>query len=162
VTALRAPAPWQARARFLFRSEDGVVDAPTWRFHVVWLALLLTGLTAGWLVLRPLTRHDLATSAFIAPGTVAAFTYLVLYAFAVLLVAVSYTMLSIKRLRARALPTGLAGLVPLLSLLAASLHFLHAQTPDVVGLPYVVLLDGALLAAVGWTAVELGARTDRP
>ena len=55
-------------------------------------------------------------------------------------------------------PVGLAGLVPLLALLAASAHFLRAQTPDVVALAYVVGLDVALVAAVVWTIVELGVR----
>lgn len=152
---------WRERGRFLFRSEEGAVGAPVWRFHAAWLVALLLVLTAVWVALRPYTRHDLATSAFIAPLTVLAFAYLIAYSFAVLVIAICYTMLTIKRLRDRALPVGLATLVPLLGLLAASLHFLRKQTPDAVALPYVVVLDAVLLAAVVWTVADLGFRRGR-
>ena len=147
-----------ARARFLFRNELGTVDAPTWRFHAGWLALLLAALTAVWFVLRPYTHHDLATSPFFVPMVVVAFGYLIAYSFAVLLIAVCYVMLSMKRFRALRAPAALAGLVPLLALLAASAHFLRAQTPDVVAIWYVVALDAALGTAALWTALELGIR----
>ena len=149
------------RARFLFRSEDGTIDAPTWRRHAAWLAALVAAMTAIWLVLQPYAHHDLATSAFIAPMTILAFAYLIIYAFAVLFIAISYTMLSTKRLRDRGEPTGLAALVPLLALFDGSLHFLQAKTPDVISLWYVVGLDVALAAVLVWTIVDLGFRPGR-
>lgn len=150
------------RARFLFRSEEGTIDAPTWRLHAGWLAGLAALMTAGWLVLRPFTHHDLATSGLIAPLTIVAFTYLILYSFAILLVAISYTMLSMKRLRDRGEPTGLAALVPLLALFSGALHFLHAQTPDVIEVWHVVLLDALLVGSVIWTVADLGFRPRGP
>lgn len=150
-----------SRARFLFRQEEGTVDAPTWRFHAGWLAALAIAMTIVWLVLRPYAHHDLNTEAFIRWITVAAFTYLIIYAFALILASICYTMLSIKRLRDLGRPTGLAGLVPLLVLLAASLHFMRDQTPDVVLLGYVIALDLALAVVVVWTVVELGFRETR-
>lgn len=150
------------RARFLFRTEDGEIDAATWRFHTAWLLAVLVAMTAIWLVLRPYTRHDLHTTAFFAPLTIVAFTYLMIFAAAVLFIAVSWTMLTIKRLRARRLPTVLAVAVPLLALFAASLHALQPQTPDVISIWYVVALDALLALAVIWTAVELGLRTGEP
>ena len=147
-----------ARIRFLFRNEYGVVDAPTWRFHAAWLFGLLVVLAIGWAMLRPYAHHDLAKSAFIAPLTILAFAYLIVGSFAVLLVAVSYVMLSMKRCRDRGLPVGLAGLVPVLVLFAASLHFLRGQTPDVIQLWHVVLTDAVVIAAIAWTVVEFGVR----
>ena len=88
--------------------------------------------------------------------TVAAFTYVILYAFALILVAVCYTMLTTKRLRDRRRHIGLAGMIPLLILFAASLHFMRGQTPDVIVLPYVVTLDALLAMMVVWTVAELG------
>ena len=149
------------RARFLFRSEDGTIDAPTWRRHVAWLAALTAIMTAVWFLLRPYAHHDLATTAFIAPMTIAAFAYLIVYAFAVLFIAISYTMLSIKRLRDRGEPTGLAGLVPLLALCAGSLHFLQAKTPDVISGWYVIGLDALLIVVVIGTIADLGFRQGR-
>ena len=155
----REPTP--SRARFLFRQEEGTVDAATWRFHAGWLAALAVAMTIGWLLLRPYAHHDLKTEAFIRWITVAAFTYLILYAFALILAAICYTMLSIKRLRDLGRPTSLAGAVPLFVLLAASLHFMRDQTPDVILLGYVIALDLTLAVAVAWTVVELGFRESR-
>ena len=110
------------------------------------------------MALRPYAHHDLAKSAFIAPMTILAFAYLIVGSFAVLLVAVCYVMLSMKRCRDRGWPVGLAGLVPVLVLFAASLHFLRGQTPEVIALWQVALADAVLAAAVAWTIVELGVR----
>lgn len=145
-----------ARARFLFREEAGEIDAPTWRRHVAWLAALALVLTLVWWALRPYARHDLSQSAFIAPMTILAYTYLLAFAFAVLLIAISYTMLTIKRLRACHLPTGLAGLVPFLALLSGAAHFLQGKTPDVVSVWYPAALDLTLVVAIGWTIYACG------
>ena len=146
------------RARFLFRTETGTIDAATWRFHTGWLAALVAALTAIWIVLRPYTYHDLATSTLIVPMTIVAFTYLIVYSFALLLIAICYTMLSMKRLRALGQPTGLAGLIPLLALCSGSLHFLRDQTPDVITIWYVVALDVVLASVVAATLYDLGFR----
>lgn len=145
-----------ARARFLFREEAGEIDAPTWRIHVAWLAALALGLTLVWRALAPYAHHDLSQSAFIAPMTILAYSYLLAFAFAVLLIAISYTMLTIKRLRARGLPTGLAGLVPLLALLCGAAHFLRGKTPDVVSIWYPAALDLTLAMAIVWTLYACG------
>lgn len=149
------------RAWFLFRNENGLINAPTWRLHVGWLAALLVAMTLIWLPLRPYTHHDLAKSALIAPMTIVAFTYLIAYAFAVLLIAISYTMLSIKRLRDRGEPTGLAGVMPLIALLAGAAHWLQPQVPDVISFWYVVAIDTLLAIAVALTIADLGFRPGR-
>lgn len=149
------------RARFLFRSEQGVIDAPTWRRHSAWLVALALALTAVWLALRPFAHHDLKTTAFLAPMTIVAFAYLIVYAFAVILIAICYTMLSTKRLRDRGEPTGLAGLVPLVALCAGALHFLQAKTPDAISQWYVVGLDALLLLVIVATIVDLGFRAGK-
>ena len=149
------------RRRFLFRTEEGVIDAPTWRLHAGWLAALLVVMTLAWMLLRPYAHHDLAKSAFIAPMTILAFTYLVVFSFAVLLIAISYTMLSMKRFRDRGEPVGLAGLVPLLALFSGSLHFIQPQAPDVISGWYLVATDAVLVGAMIWTVVECGFRPGR-
>ena len=147
-----------SRLRFLFREEAGTIDAATWRLHAAWLVALAAVLTMVWWALRPYAHHDLATQAFLAPMTIVAYAYLIVYAFALLLIAVCYVLLTMKRFRAVGAPAGLAGLVPLLALFAASAHFLRAQTPDAVALAYVVALDAALVAVALWTIAELGVR----
>lgn len=150
-----------SRARFLFRSEEGVIDAPTWRRHAAWLFGAAVAMTVMWLLLRPYAHHDLKTMRFFEPMTIVAFVYLIVYAFGIILIAICYTMLSIKRLRDRGLPISLAGLVPLLALFAGALHFLQPQTPDVISIWYVVGLDALFVAAVVWTIAELGFRPSR-
>ena len=143
-----------SRGRFLFRQEQGRIDAATWRLHAGWLAALVVAMTIGWLLLRPYAHVDLTTG--FRWLTVAAFTYLIVYAFALILVAICYTMLTIKRLRDRRRPTGLAGLLPFLVLCAASAHFLRDQTPDVVLLAYVIAIDVVVVIAAALSVVELG------
>ena len=144
------------RRRFLFRSEEGVIDASTWRLHTGWLVALVAVMTVVWLLLRPYAHHDLATSAFIAPMTIVAFAYLIVFTFAVLFAAIAYTMLSIKRLRDRNQPTVLAGSIPLLALCSGSLHFIQPQVPDVISSWYLVGLDALLAVVIVWTIVDLG------
>ena len=144
------------RGFFLFRSDAGVIDAPTWRFHAAWLAALTAGLSGLWLLLSPFAHRDLRTSTFLAPMTIVAYTYLIVFAFAVLIISISFTNLSAKRLRGRSLPTGLAGSVPLLALFVGAAHWLQPQVPDVVSIWYVVSLDILLAAVVAWTVVMLG------
>lgn len=153
-----AGATGGSRSRFLFREDAGTIGAATWRFHAAWLAALAVAMTLGWFALQPYAHHDLKTQAFLQPMTIVAFAYLIVYAFALILVAISYVMLTMKRFRAVGAPAGLAGLVPLLALFAASAHFMHSQTPDAFGLPYVVALDAALAIVTLWTVVELGVR----
>jgi uncharacterized membrane protein YhaH (DUF805 family) len=144
------------RRHFLFRNDQGMIDAPTWRANAGGLALAAAALTALWLALAPYTHHDLKTTAFIAPMTILAFAYLMVYAFAVLLIAISFTNLSAKRLRDLGRPTGLAGLVPLLALFSGAAHWLQPQVSDVIAIWYVVGLDVGLVAAIGWSVVEMG------
>jgi hypothetical protein len=144
------------RARFLFRSDAGTIDAPTWRRHALWLALLVAGLTAVWLVLRPYAHHDLKVTRFLSPLTIVAYVYLLLYAFAVILAAISFYNLSAKRFRARHLPAGLAGLIPLVALFVGAAYWIQPQVPDVISVWYVIGLDLLLLGVVVWTITVLG------
>ena len=146
------------RARFLFREDFGIIDAATWRFHAGWLVALLGVLTLLIVPLVPFMRHDLSRQPFFAPMTIVANTYVISYSFAVLVIAISYVMLSIKRLRDRARPTAFAGLVPFLAFVAASVHFLQPIAADAISIWYVVILDALLAVAVVVTVIELGFR----
>jgi uncharacterized membrane protein YhaH (DUF805 family) len=147
--------------RFEFRTDQGRIDAKTWRQGTVLLGVLLAVLTMVWLLLSPLTRHDLAHSPFLAFGTITAFVYLLFYAFAVLLIAICHYNLSAKRWRDRGWPGALAGLLPLAALLSGAAHWLQPRVAEV--LPYwsVVGVDAALVAIAAWNVVELGFLQDR-
>ena len=144
------------RAHFLFQADQGTIDPATWRRHAGWMALALIVSTAVWRLLAPYAHHDLATSAFLAPMTILAFAYLLVFSFAVLLIAISFYNLSAKRLRERGEPTALAGLTPFLALLSGALHFIQPQVPDAIAIWYVVGIDVLLAASVVWMIVDLG------
>ncbi len=143
-------------ARFLFRTDQGRIDAPTWRRGTALLLAILVALTAIWIPLEPLTHRDLATSPFFAWATIAAFAYLVLYAFAILLIAVCHYNLSAKRWRDRGWPGALAGLLPLFALFSGAAHWLQPRVSEDIPYWYVAGVDALLVAVILWNIVELG------
>jgi uncharacterized membrane protein YhaH (DUF805 family) len=148
-------------ANFLFRTEEGRIGVKTWRRGTILLAAPLAILTAIWLVLEPYAYRDLSTTAFFAPMTLVAYIYLLFYAFAVLLIAICYYNLSAKRWRDRARPASFAGLLPFFALLSGAMHWLQPRVADVIPFAYVVLVDLALVAIIGWNIVELGFLEER-
>ncbi len=144
-----------ASLRFLYRSEEGVIDRRLWWLGVAPLASILLVLTLVWMILSPWAGRGLDDRAFLDPRTMAAYIFLVVYAFAVLLITVCYVMLSMKRLRDRGRPTGLAGALPLAALLAGAAHWVQPQVPG-VPLWLVIACDLVLVAAAVWSVVEMG------
>lgn len=144
--------------RFGFRTDQGRIDARTWRQGTLFLGVPLAVLTLIWWLVAPLTRHDLARMPFLAWGTVAAFVYLLIYAFAVLLIAICHYNLSAKRWRDRGwrFPGALAGLLPLAALISGAVHWLQPQAAEVISSWYVTGADAALTAILIWNGVELG------
>jgi len=152
--------PERERLHFLYRSDAGRLDKAGWRSGAAPLLALLAPLTLIWFVLLPYTDHDLAKQPFFVPMTALAYAYLLLYAFVALLIAISFVNLSAKRFRdlGRPAPLGLASLVPLLALFAGSAHWLQPRVAEVFPAWCVWPFDAALVAAIGWTVWELGAR----
>ena len=146
---------------FLFRTDKGRVDRGTWLRATAPLAGLAMLATLGWILLRPYAHHDLATTRFLAPMTIAAYVYLLLYAFAVILLAVCEYNLSAKRFRDRGRPAALAGVLPASLLLGAALIWFIPRSfgavPEWVGPAVLVVL---VLIAL-WNLVELGLSPDR-
>lgn len=148
---------------FLYRSEEGTVDRRTWWLGSVLLAAILFVLTMIWLVLKPWAGRGLDERAMIDARTIAAYLYVMFYAFALLFLAVSYVNLTSKRFRARGfrtLPAGLAGLPLVLSGIYGGLYWVQLRLPDrflVWGVAIVALL--AVLSML-WHIFELGLRPD--
>jgi cytochrome b561 len=144
-------------ARFGFRTDEGLVDARTWREGAGLLAIIFAVLTAIWLLLEPNAHRQLGPqSSLFDWATFLTFVYLLLYAFAVLFIGISLYNLSAKRLRARNLPTGLAGLVPLAALFSGAAHWLQPRVGEYLSYWYVLGIDALLVAALVWTVLELG------
>ncbi len=148
--------------RFLFRSDQGAIDRREWRRGVAILVALLIAIAGGWRLLSPYANRGLDERKLIDAMTIVTFTYLCVYAFAVILIAVCYVNLSIKRLRARGGQTSLAGLLPLGALVTGAAHWLQPRVADSMPWMIVALCDVALLAVAIWCIVELGLREDKP
>lgn len=148
------------RIRFLYRTEQGRIDRATWARGAGALVAVLAPFALVWLFLSPYTAHDLAMDPFFVPMTAVAYAFVIVYAFVILLVAVSYVNLSAKRFRAigRVPPVGLAGLAPFMALLAGAAHWLQPRVAEVMSVWWVWGVDAALFAVIGWTAYELGFR----
>lgn len=144
--------------RFGFRTDHGRIDAKTWWQGTAFLGVPLAVLTLIWFLLAPFAHRDLASTPFLAWKTIAAFVYLMFYAFAVLLIAICHYNLSAKRWRDRGwpFPGALAGLLPLSALSTGAAHWLQPRLPEAMSYGYVVTLDAALAAIVVWNVVELG------
>lgn len=146
---------------FLYRTDAGRIGRAVWWRGVATLALPLVVLTGIWLALAPYTRRELTKgSALIEPAAFAAYAYLLVYAFAVIFIAISFYNLSAKRFRDRARPPSLAGLVPLFAFLAGAVHWFVPQSEGTVPYAAALAVDALLIAAIGYTVWELGFGAD--
>lgn len=146
---------------FLFRTDKGRVDRATWWRGTVPIAVLAGVGAMGWTLLRPYAHHDLATQAFIEPMTLVAYLYLVLFAFAVILLAICEYNLSAKRFRDRRRPAALASVLPLSLLFGgAALWYVPNSSGDLPDWTVPLVLAAIALVAV-WNVVELGVLRDR-
>ena len=148
------------RIRFLYRTEQGRIDAATWLRGAGALAAVIAPFALIWLALSPYTAHDLAKDPFFVPMTAVAYAFVLIYAFVMLLVAVCYVNLSAKRFRAigRVPPVGLAGLAPFMALVAGATHWLQPRVAEVMSIWWVWGADAALAGVIAWTVYELGVK----
>ncbi|WP_395665142.1 hypothetical protein [Methylocella sp.] len=145
-----------------FRTGEGVVDAWTWRKGVGFLTVVFVALTAIWRLVEPYAHRQMTPQTPLFDWRVfAAYAYLLFYAAAVLFIGISLYNLSAKRLRARRLPSGLAGLVPLATLFWGAARWLQPRVADQMSSWWVVGLDALLVGAIVWTVLELGFREPR-
>jgi hypothetical protein len=150
-----------ARFHFLFRSDAGEIDRATWMRYAGALAGLAVALTLPWIWLRGHIVHDLSRDEFFDLSIFSAYAYALIYAFALILLGVSYMNLTAKRFRALGWrgPLGLAGLAPLIALLAGALRLAPILSPAAMDIAptWAVWSAEAIFAGIaGWTIWELG------
>jgi uncharacterized membrane protein YhaH (DUF805 family) len=149
-------------ASFLFRTDQGRIDAKTWICGSLSLGGIFAVLTIIEVLLSPYARHDLATSPLFAWPVFAAYVYLMIYIFALILIAICFYNLSAKRWRDRAKPSAFAGLLPFFVLLAGAAHWLHPQMGDEIPAWSVAAIDGGIGVLLIWTIIELGLLPSKP
>ena len=149
-----------ASLRYLYRNDQGTLSRAAWWSGLVPLASLLVVMTVIWQLLAPWGQRGLDERAFLDPRTIVTYIYLMLYTFAVILIAVSYTNLSAKRFRARGRLAGFAGLLPLAALMSGAAHWLYPRVADVMPWLLVPACDVALAAVIIWHVYDLGLAGD--
>lgn len=144
---------------FLFRTDEGRIDAATWWRNAALLAAIFAVLTLIWVLVEPFAEHDLTREPLFTLPVLAANLYRLVYGFATLLLLICYYNLSAKRWRDIGRPPALAGLPPFLACVAAALHWLAPRTGD-IPVYVMVVADLAFVASLLWNIVELSGLAD--
>ncbi len=141
--------------RFLFRQEEGAIGVRDWRRGALALAIPMAAMTAVWLALLPFANRDLDERRFIDPMTILVYSYLMVFAAAILLAAICFYFLSAKRWRDLGRPTALAGLPLFAALVDGAAHWLQPRVAE--DFPYGVLVacDVLCAAIAGWCLWQL-------
>jgi uncharacterized membrane protein YhaH (DUF805 family) len=145
-------------ARFLYRNDQGTIDRRTWWLGTAPLAFVLVILTLIWMLLAPNARHDLGEKPLFDAAVFGTYLYVFLYAFAILLISVSFTNLSAKRLRDLNLPTPLGSVLPFAALLTGGYHWMQMRVVEVLPNWTLYVVDGLLLCVLAWCIVQMGGR----
>ena len=146
----------QSRWSFLFRTDEGRIDAKTWWRNIGLLVGIFAVLTLGWILIEPYAQHDLATEPFFAITVLAANLYRVIYGFASILLLVCYYNLSAKRWRDIGRPPSFAGLLPFLAVVTGALHWLEPRVGGEIPHFVVIIADILLFLILVWNVVDLG------
>lgn len=141
---------------FLFRTDEGRIDAPSWRRNAALLAVIFAVLTLIWIFVEPYARHDLAREPLFSFSILAANLYRLIYGIGGILLLISYYNLSAKRWRDIGLPSALAGLLPFFACVDAALHWLERRLTGDIPNFIVVVADLVVVATLIWTILELG------
>ena len=148
--------PESASIRFLFRTYEGSIDRQTRRTGTLELEAIIIPLTLISLALAPATHRDLSRPELLDARALFAFVYLVVFTFAVILIAVCWTNLSAKRFRAVGRSGAFAGLLPFAALIDGAAHWFQPRAPDVFPDWALMIFDGVLAAVALWSFYELG------
>jgi uncharacterized membrane protein YhaH (DUF805 family) len=146
----------RATIHFLFQNYEGRIDRRTWLSGMLILAAILIPLTLIWTLIAPATHRDLSKPQFLDIAALGAFVYLAIFAFAVILIAVSWTNLSAKRFRALGRPAALAAALPFSALVGGAAHWFQPRASDIVPGWALILVDIAIAAVAAWSLYELG------
>jgi uncharacterized membrane protein YhaH (DUF805 family) len=151
----------RATIHFLFQTYEGRINRHSWRSAALLLAAILIPLILIWLFVAPATHRDFSAPEFLNVATLLAFIYLVIFAFAVILIAVSWTNLSAKRFRAIGRPAAFAAALPFAALVVGAAHWFQPRAADIFPDWALIIFDMIITAVALWSFYELGLANPR-
>jgi uncharacterized membrane protein YhaH (DUF805 family) len=146
----------RATIHFLYQNYEGRIGRRVWRSGTLVLAAILIPLTLIWIVIAPATHRDLSRPELLDPEALGAFIFLVIFAFAVILIAVSWTNLSAKRFRARGRPAAFGAALPFAAFIGGAAHWFQPHASDIFPGWALIFVDITLAAVALWSFYELG------
>jgi uncharacterized membrane protein YhaH (DUF805 family) len=146
----------RATIHLLFQNYEGRIGRRVWRSGTLVLAAILIPLTLVWIFIAPATRRDLSRPELLDADALLAFTFLVIFSFAVILIAVSWTNLSAKRFRGRGRPAAFGTALPFAAFIDGAAHWFQPNASDVFPDWALIFMDVALAAVALWSFYELG------
>jgi hypothetical protein len=147
--------------RFLYRETEGTIGPGLWARASAALAVIAIAMTALAWVVAPGPR-DLKTQPFISVSIVAVHAYLLLYGFALIVLAVAQYFVSAKRFNDLGLPPGLAGLAPFSLLLAGAVTWYQPRSEGLMSAWAVWPFYVFALAVFAWNIAALGFMKHKP
>ncbi|QXX75240.1 hypothetical protein [Methylovirgula sp. HY1] len=149
-----------SRWSFLFRADEGRIDAGTWWRNTGVLFAIFAVLTLVWLLVEPYAKHDLATEPLFTFPILAANLYRIFYGFASVVLLICYYNLSAKRWRDLGHPAALAGILPFFACVTAALHWLEPRVGGEIPHFVVIIADILLFLTLLWNVIDLGSLLD--
>ena len=144
-----------ASFRSLYRDAEGTLGPAEWARASALPVGIAVAMTALAYLVSPGPR-DLATQPFVSASIVAVHAYLMIYGFALILLAVMQYFVSAKRFRDLGRPPGLAGLAPFALLLAGAAAWFQPRSegamPEWAVWPFYLVALGVIV----WNVIELG------
>lgn len=141
---------------FLYRTDQGKIDAAIWWRALLPLLGILLALTLGWIFVEPFADNSLATNVPGAIVVVAGNIYRIIYGAVSLLLLICFYNLSAKRWRDLGQPPSFAGILPVFAAITAALVWLQPRVGGALPYALVVLAEIVLAGIFLWTFVECG------
>ena len=144
-----------ASFRFLYREAEGRIGPAEWvRASALPVGIAVAMTALAWLI-APGPR-DLGSQPFFSVSIILVHAYLMIYGFALILLAVMQYFVSAKRFRDLGRPSGLAGLAPFALLLAGAAMWFQPRSegamPEWAVWPFYLVALGVVV----WNVIELG------
>jgi len=148
-------SPTKAQFDFLYRRSEGTIDRREWALASLPPTFVLIVTTLIWLAIMPRDARNLSQG-LLDLGVAARYSYLIVYAFVVILCAVAQYFVSAKRFADLGRPAALAGAAPFAIFFAAAATWYEPHSEGWAPHWLTLAIDVVAVGVVIWTIAELG------